>query len=97
MNKRTRSALLTALTWAIVAVTLLPIAWMLLSSLRNTSDIAAGDQLSAELPLRWANYRDIWVNVDFFNYLKNSLIVCGSATLISTACALCAAYALARF
>jgi multiple sugar transport system permease protein len=97
MNKRTDSTLLTTLTWAIVVVTLLPIAWMLLSSLRNYSDIAAGDQLNAELPLRWANYRDIWVNVDFFNYFKNSLIVCGSATLISTLCALCAAYALARF
>ena len=97
MNKRSHSTLLTALTWAIVVITLLPIAWMLLSSLRNYSDIAAGDQLNADLPLRWANYRDIWVNVDFFNYLKNSLIVCGSATLISTLCALCAAYALARF
>jgi multiple sugar transport system permease protein len=97
MNKRTHSTLLTTLTWAIVVVTLLPIAWMLLSSLRNYSDIATGDQLNAELPLRWANYRDIWVNVDFFNYFKNSLIVCGSTTLISTLCALCAAYALARF
>src|SRR6185369_1913641 len=97
MNKRTRSALLTALTWAIVVVALLPIAWMLLSSLRNYSDIAAGEQLSAELLLRWSNYRDIWITVDFFNYFRNSLVVCGSATLISTACALCAAYALARF
>src|ERR1043165_5815598 len=97
MTRHARSSLLTMLTWAIVVVTLLPIAWLLLSSLRNYSDIAAGDQLSAELPLRWSNYRDIWVNVDFFNYFENSLIVCGSATAISTACALCAASALARF
>ena len=95
MNKRARSALLTALTWAIVAIALLPVAWMVLSSLRSYGDIAAGDQLSAELPLRWSNYRDIWISVDFFNYFRNSLIVCGSATLISTLCALCAAYALA--
>ncbi|HEY2928995.1 carbohydrate ABC transporter permease [Piscinibacter sp.] len=97
MTSLNRSRLLTALTWAIVVVSLLPIVWMVLSSLRNYSDIAAGDQLSAELPLRWENYRDIWVNVDFFTYFRNSLIVCGLATLLSTACALCAAYALARF
>jgi len=85
------------LTWAIVLVTLLPIAWMLLSSLRNYSDIAAGEQLDISLAWRWENYRDIWVNVDFFNYFKNSLIVCGLATVLSTLCAVCAAYALARF
>ena len=97
MNKPLRSRLLTTLTWAIVAVSLLPIAWMLLSSLRHYSDIAAGEQLSTDLSLRFENYRDIWVNVDFFNYFSNSLIVCGLTTLISTVCALCAAYALARF
>ena len=97
MNKPLRSRLLTTLTWAIVAVSLLPIAWMLLSSLRHYSDIAAGEQLSTDLSLRFENYRDIWVNVDFFNYFRNSLIVCGLTTLISTVCALCAAYALARF
>ena len=96
MNKP-RSRGLTALTWAIVAVSLLPIAWMLLSSLRHHSDIASGAQLDAGLGLRFENYRDIWINVDFFNYFRNSLIVCGLTTLISTACALCAAYALARF
>jgi len=94
---KTRSHLLAALAWAVVALSLLPIGWMLLSSLRHASDIAAGEQLSSSLALRWENYRDLWVNVDFFNYFRNSLVVCGLATVISTACALCAAYALARF
>jgi multiple sugar transport system permease protein len=94
---RLRSRALDALTWTIVAVALLPIAWMLLSSLRNYSDIATGEPLGGGLEWRWQNYRDIWLNVDFFNYFKNSLIVCGLTTLISTAVAACAAYALARF
>jgi len=97
MNRHLRARLLTAVTWTIVVLSLLPIAWMLLSSLRHYSDIAAGEQLSSTLELRFQNYRDIWVNVDFFNYFRNSLIVCGITTLISTVCALCAAYALARF
>ncbi|HEX6704447.1 MAG TPA: carbohydrate ABC transporter permease [Albitalea sp.] len=91
-----QARLLNALTWAIVVVSLLPIAWMLLSSLRNYSDIAAGEQLGGE-PLRWRNYLDIWTQVDFFTFFRNSLVVCGLTTLLSTACALCAAYALARF
>lgn len=89
-------ALLDLLTWAIVALSLLPIAWMLLSSLRNYSDIASGAQLGAGLDLRWQNYRELWIRVDFFGFFRNSLIICGLTTLLSTACAVCAAYALAR-
>ena len=89
--------LLNALTWAIVAISLLPIAWMVLSSLRSYGDIAAGRQLDAGLGFRWQNYRDMWVNVDFFTYFKNSLIICGLTTVFATMAAACAAYALARF
>jgi multiple sugar transport system permease protein len=97
MTRRARSFALDALTWAIVALSLLPIAWMLLASLREHADIAGGEPWSSAAPLRFENYRDIWINVDFFNYFRNSLVVCGLTTLISTAFALCAAYALARF
>jgi multiple sugar transport system permease protein len=78
-------------------LTLLPIAWMVLSSLHNYSDISSGSQLDPDQPLQWQNYRDMWVNVDFFNYLKNSLIICGATTVLATCTATCAAYALARF
>ncbi|PRC94657.1 carbohydrate ABC transporter permease [Solimicrobium silvestre] len=98
MNKRkTNALLLNSLTWAVVVLSLLPIFWMVLSSLRNYSDIADGDQLDAGLPLQWQNYIDMWVNVDFFNFFKNSLIVCSITTLLATLSATCAAYALARF
>jgi multiple sugar transport system permease protein len=97
MNKRTRSLLLDALTWVIVAVSLLPIAWMVLSSLRNYTDIAMGEQLSSGLSFQWENYRDMWINVDFLRYFKNSLIVCGMTTVLATIASTCAAYALARF
>jgi multiple sugar transport system permease protein len=97
LKHRRHTLALNVLTWTVVIVTLLPILWMVLSSLRNYSDIAAGDQLAAGLPLRWENYRDMWVNVDFFNYFKNSLIVCSVTTVLATLSATCAAYALARF
>lgn len=96
-RRKATSLMLTCLTWAIVALTLLPILWMVLSSLRNYNDMQNGNQLDFTQPLQWANYRDMWVNVDFFNYLKNSLIICGATTVLATASATCAAYALARF
>jgi multiple sugar transport system permease protein len=98
MNKRkTHHALLNGMTWTVVLLSLLPILWMVLSSLRNYSDITAGDQFNARLPFQWKNYRDMWINVDFFNYFKNSLIVCSVTTVLATLSATCAAYALARF
>jgi len=95
-NKK-RDILLDTLTWSIVFITLLPILWMVLSSLRNYSDIADGDQLDAGLPFQWHNYVDMWINVDFFNFFKNSLIICTATTVLATLSATCAAYALARF
>lgn len=96
-TKRSNTWLLNALTWSIVLVTLLPIFWMVLSSLRNYSDIADGGQLDAGLTFQWQNYVDMWINVDFFNFFKNSLIICTLTTLFATVSATCAAYALARF
>ncbi|MBV8665728.1 MAG: carbohydrate ABC transporter permease [Burkholderiaceae bacterium] len=100
MSKKTNArnaALLNLLTWALVVLTLLPILWMVLSSLRNYSDVANGNQLDFSEPLQWQNYRDMWINVDFFNFFKNSLIICSISTLFATISATCAAYALARF
>jgi multiple sugar transport system permease protein len=96
MNKRKKNLLLNALTWAVVLLSLLPIFWMVLSSLRSFGEITEGAQLSSEQALHWENYRDMWLNVDFLNYFLNSLIVCGWTTLFATMFATFAAYALAR-
>jgi len=96
-SKTVNTWLLNALTWAIVLITLLPIFWMVLSSLRNYNDIAEGSQLNAGLTFQWQNYVDMWINVDFFNFFKNSLIICTLTTILATMSATCAAYTLARF
>ncbi|HEV8692396.1 MAG TPA: carbohydrate ABC transporter permease [Ideonella sp.] len=91
-----RERALDVLTWCIVALMLAPIAWLLWASLHLPAEL--GDEASdAGTGLRWRNYVDLWIQVDFFNYFANSLLVCGAATIVSTACAACAAYALARF
>ena len=46
---------------------------------------------------RWRNYVDLWNNIDFGLYLRNSFIICGSTMLIAMFLATLTAYALVRF
>lgn len=47
--------------------------------------------------IAWRNYIDLWKNIDFGKYLKNSLIICGGTMLFAMIFATLAAYALSRF
>ncbi len=47
--------------------------------------------------VRWRNYVDMWKNIDFGLYLRNSLIICGIATLFAMVLATLAGYSLSRF
>lgn len=47
--------------------------------------------------VRWRNYIDLWKNIDFALYLKNSLIICGITMVLAMIFATLAAYSLARF
>ena len=49
------------------------------------------------LLVRWYNYVDMWRNVNFGLYLKNSLIICGFTMLFAMVFSTLAAYALSRF
>jgi multiple sugar transport system permease protein len=51
----------------------------------------------AHFYIHWRNYVDLWRNLPFGTYLKNSLIICTSVMLISMVLATLAGYALARF
>lgn len=71
-----------------------PILWMVLSSLMTQGDLATG-RLGA--PVNWKNYIEMWQNINFFAYLKNSLIICGITTLITLTLAVFAGYAVAKY
>jgi len=49
------------------------------------------------LLVRWYNYVDMWRNVNFGLYLRNSLIICGFTMLFAMIFSTLAAYALSRF
>ena len=47
--------------------------------------------------IRWRNYVDMWYNIDFGLYLRNSLLICGTSMIIAMIFATMAAYAFSRF
>lgn len=47
--------------------------------------------------VRWRNYVDLWKNINFGLYLRNSLIICGITMFLAMIFATLAAYSLARF
>jgi multiple sugar transport system permease protein len=86
---------LDALTWAIVAVMLAPIFWLVASSLQDDGQLARGSY--DLLHPTFTAFKDMWKTVDFERYFINSAIICTTAALLATAFASTAGYALSRF
>lgn len=83
-------------------VTLMPIGWMLFSSVKNSTDIAIGRiglsrNIEGHTEIHWENYVDLWKNVNFGLYLRNSVVICGTTVVIAMTLSTLAAYALSRF
>ncbi|MEU0725085.1 carbohydrate ABC transporter permease [Streptomyces sp. NPDC006140] len=80
---------------AVVAYCLAPFYWMLVSSLRRSSDIFSTSLLPS--PLSLENYRSVFSPAQgFTRALLNSLIVAGVTTALSLLLATFTAYAMAR-
>jgi multiple sugar transport system permease protein len=82
-------------TWAVVALMLAPVFWLVASSLQNDGQLARGSY--DLLHPTFQAFRDMWKTIDFERYLINSAIICTTAALLATAFAATAGYALARF
>lgn len=75
---------------------LIPVFYLINSSLRETNDFARNPIKLATSP-HWANFKDVWANGDFAVYLKNSLIVTGGSTVLILILALGAGFVLGRY
>lgn len=75
---------------------LIPVFYLINSSLRETNDFARNPIKLATSP-HWANFEDVWANGDFAVYLKNSLIVTGGSTALILILALGAGFVLGRY
>ena len=102
VRKRISDILISIVMLAFLALTLLPVGWMVFSSLKSSTDIAIGrvglsHNATGKIEVHWSNYVDMWKNVNFGLYLKNSLIICGATMCIAMVFSTLAAYSLSRF
>lgn len=93
--KKIHKTVLFLITALAVVMTVFPIIWMVINSLQTSNDITLG--IVRFDKLNWKNYRDMWINVKFWVYFRNSLIVCGATTLVAGLFSTMAGYAMARY
>jgi multiple sugar transport system permease protein len=86
---------LNLLTYAVVALMVAPVLWLVASSFQSDSRLANGTYNF--LDPTFGAFREMWSTVDFGHYLMNSIVICSIAALLATAFASSAGYALARF
>lgn len=93
------SRLLTVLFWlAMSALTLLPVWWMFLVSVRSRADLFGKPSFLLDVSaMTWDNYAAVLANPTFQKYMTNSLIVATSNAVLVSVLALLAAYAMSRF
>ena len=94
-RRRSTDWALNALTYAVLALMLAPIVWLVLSSFQTSSQLSTGTY-DFSAPTLDA-FRTMWDAVDFGRYFKNSVIICTVSALLATAFAASAGYALARY
>lgn len=85
--------------WFVLIVGLLfhlfPVFWLINTSVMTHHEAAVGKLLPSQP--RWENYVELWRVLPFFQYVKNSLLVCSLTTVFALIVAIFSAYALARW
>jgi multiple sugar transport system permease protein len=95
LRRRATDWSLNALTYAVTALMLAPVVWLVLASLQRSSDLSTGSYDLGNPTLD--AFRTMWQAVDFERYFRNSVIICTAAAGLATLFASFAGYALARF
>ncbi|MFL5803726.1 MAG: carbohydrate ABC transporter permease [Roseiflexaceae bacterium] len=96
-GRRRVPALRLALLALALAITLLPIYWMAITSLKTQLEVFASPPTFVPQRPTSENYVSLFANRNMGAYLLNSLIVVGASVLLALAIGSLAAYALARF
>ena len=77
-------------------VMLLPLAWMVLTSLKSFDEVLASPPAWLPREPRWENYREALTRFDFIRFFGNSVIVAALTVLGTLVSCTLAAYAFAR-
>ena len=94
-RKPWQTVLLYVFVVVLCVVILYPYLVMFITALKDKKEMYAIDHFLPEV-WRWSNFSDIWTAAPVFQYLTNSIIIAGGATLLAILCGIPAAYALAR-
>ena len=88
-------------TYIILGITsliiLLPMLWMLSTSLKSISDTFKMPPTFLPNPIDLSAYQRIWTDYPFLHFFKNSLVTVGVSTLISMVFSCLAGYGVSRF
>ena len=76
---------------------LLPIAWLFLSSFRNSDSVQSGRLLPASSELTFGNFLETFQISNFVTYLVNSFVIAFSVMVLTVFLGSLGAYALSRF
>ena len=80
-----------------LAVFMVPVVWMVLSSLKPEDQVIAPSIQFLPREVRWRNYADVWIGVPFNRYIYNSTVVAGATTAINVLISSMAGYGLSKF
>lgn len=98
LKKRNDAGIATYIVLAVISlVILLPILWMLSTSLKRVEDTFAMPPTLLPSPVSLEAYVGIFVNYSFGYYFRNSLVVVFSSTLVSMIFSCLAGYGVSRF
>jgi len=80
-----------------LAITLLPVYWMVNTSLKNQVEVFSSPPTLWPQNLTYANYVNLFTRRHLGTYLFNSVVIVGSAVILSLLMGSLAGYSLARF
>ena len=78
-------------------VFMVPVAWMVLSSLKPEDQVIAPSIQFLPREWKWQNYAEVWIGVPFNRYIFNSTVVAGTTTMINVLVSSMAGYGLSKF
>ena len=102
MTKTTKNRMVLALAYVVLligcACVLLPLSWMVITSLKSMADItlSKGLELFPSGPTL-ENFVNIWKEYPIATYIKNSLVTVGGSTIFGVVCAALCGYGLSRY
>jgi multiple sugar transport system permease protein len=96
-RKRMRSYVASSLSVAAILALLLPLVWVVTTSLRPISEVTTATPTLFPQSITFDAYLTLWQEAPFGRYFGNSMVISLSTALIALAFSAAAAYSFARF